>query len=259
MKKLISLFLLCSCMLFLSLPVFAEGRDQQILFSGDYGYILLPDGSAEIIQHSGGHESEMIPPELDGHTVTTIGDYAFENGKGIKSISIPDTIISLGANPFAFCPDLVSIWISPEHPTLTVKDGVLIDKTDHRLICFPAELFTNFYTVPSEVEIIGERAFFNSQHLVTITIPENVKRIAESAFSVCVYLEKVTLLGGVEEIGDYAFHLCERLQSVTLSDSVTKIGRYAFLGCTKLKDLTIPEHTKDIGEGAFLQVPNQGG
>ena len=59
MKKLISLFLLCSCMLFLSLPVFAEGRDQQILLSGEYGYILLPDGSAEIIQHSGGYESVM--------------------------------------------------------------------------------------------------------------------------------------------------------------------------------------------------------
>ena len=192
------------------------------------------------------------------NSVTSIGDGAFYSCTGLTSITIPDSIVTVGINPFASCNDLENLIVSEQHSTLAVVDGVLFSKPDARLVCFPAELFTNFYTVPAGTKEIGERAFFNSKHLVTVTIPESVSRIGESAFSVCPYLEKAILSDGVAEIGDYAFHLCENLQSVKLPGSVTAIGRYAFLGCYQLTDLTIPKNPA-VGEGAFLQVPLQSG
>ncbi|MBQ3372618.1 MAG: leucine-rich repeat domain-containing protein [Oscillospiraceae bacterium] len=245
----------CLLLLLLPSPVSAETPSEEIRSFGGYDYILLEDGTAKILRHSGGEKELGIPSVLDGYTVTALGDGAFQNAGSIESITIPDSVVDLGINPFSSCSRLKEIFVSPAHPTLVVEEGVLFSKPDSRLVCFPVELFTNYYTVPGWVREIGSRAFFNSEHLVSITIPESVKLIGESAFSVCSYLEKVNILGGVTKIGDYAFHLCERLLSVKLADSVTEIGRYAFLGCRKLNDLTIPQSVTDIGEGAFLQVP----
>ena len=256
MRRLISAFLFCALLLFPAgmLPA-AQADDAAVFTSGEYSCTLLPDGSAEIVKVTAHRESVELPSSLEGYTISAIGDCAFENGKGIKSITIPDSIQTVGINPFSSCSTLEKIFVSPTHPTLAVVDGVLFSKPDSRLVCFPVELFTNYYTVPDGIREIGSRAFFNSEHLVSITIPESVKLIGESAFSVCSYLENVNILGGVTKIGDYAFHLCERLLSVKLADSVTEIGRYAFLGCRKLNDLTVPQSVTDIGEGAFLQVP----
>ena len=254
-RKWLSGILACLLLLLLTSPVLAETTSQEVRSSGGYDYILLEDGTAKIIRHSGGEKELVIPSVLDGYPVTAIGDCAFENAGSIESITIPNSVVELGINPFSSCRRLKEILVSPAHSTLTVEEGVLFSKPDSRLVCFPVELFTNFYTVPGWVREIGSRAFFNSKHLVSITIPDSVKLIGESAFSVCSYLEKVEILGGVSKIGDYAFHLCERLKSVKLADSVTEIGRYAFLGCRKLNDLIIPQSVTDIGEGAFLQVP----
>ena len=257
MRRLISAFLFCALLLFPVVAVTSVWADDAAIFtSGEYSCRLLQDGSAEIVKVTGhGEKTLELPSSLEGYTISAIGDCAFENGKGIESITIPDSILTVGINPFSSCSTLEKIFVSPTHPTLTVVDGVLISKPDSRLVCFPAELFTNYYIVPDGIREIGSRAFFNSAHLVAITIPESVNRISESAFSICSYLEKVTVLGGVMEIGPYAFHLCENLKSVQLSDSVTDLGRYAFLGCRKLNDLTIPQSVTNIGEGAFLQVP----
>ena len=227
----------CLLLLLMTTPILAETSSQEIRSGSGYDYILLDDGTAKIIRHNGGEKELTIPSVLDGYSVTALGDCAFQNAGSIESITIPDSVVELGVNPFSSCSRLKEILVSPAH------------------VCFPVELFTNYYTVPGWVREIGSRAFFNSEHLVSITIPESVKLIGESAFSVCSYLEKVTILGGVTKIGDYAFHLCERLLSVKLADSVTEIGRYAFLGCRKLNDLEVPQSATNIGEGAFLQVP----
>lgn len=259
MKKQILTLLLCVVFL---LPtsgfseVFAD--DASVFQCENFSYALRQDGSAEIVK-AVGSEALVIPSSLDGHPVVAIRSGAFENGRGIQSISLPDSILELEGNPFSSCSTLEKLLVSPEHSTLAVVDGVLFSKADKRLVCFPAELFTNFYTVPDGTEEIGEKAFFNSKHLVSVTVPGSVSRIGESAFSACPYLETAVLSGGVEEIGDYAFHLCENLRRVTVPDSVTVSGRFAFLGCYKLTDLTLPKNIPAIGEGAFLQVPLQQG
>ena len=45
--------------------------------SGDYAYIVLKDGTAEITKYTGTAEALTIPDALDGYPVTSIGDRAF--------------------------------------------------------------------------------------------------------------------------------------------------------------------------------------
>ena len=46
------------------------------------------------------------------YTVTAIASSAFENNKGLTSVSIPSTIISIGASAFAGCTNLKSITVN---------------------------------------------------------------------------------------------------------------------------------------------------
>ena len=69
--------------------------------------------------------------------VKSIGIDAFYNNMNLISLTIPDSVTSIHANPFRYCGNLSSIIISPDHPTLTVIDGALISKLDSRLVWYP--------------------------------------------------------------------------------------------------------------------------
>ena len=75
MKKMLAC-LLCALLL---LPPFAQAEAPETFYSEDfqYQYILLEDGTAEITEYSGGAKSLTVPAEIDGHSVTGIGDEAF--------------------------------------------------------------------------------------------------------------------------------------------------------------------------------------
>lgn len=47
-------------------------------------------------------ESLTIPESIEGHTVTAIADYAFNNRSFLKEIILPETITSIGLYAFAF-------------------------------------------------------------------------------------------------------------------------------------------------------------
>ena len=74
--------------------------------SGDYTYILLPDGTAEITKYSGKAEALDIPTSLDGHTVTGIGGQAFNGCYALNEIIVPDSVTSIGRNTFIGCSSL---------------------------------------------------------------------------------------------------------------------------------------------------------
>ena len=80
-RKRFSAFLLASALLlvFLTNVVFADGgkKKQTILTSGDYQYVLLEDGSAELLYCLSDDAEIVIPDTLDGHRVTSIDTISF--------------------------------------------------------------------------------------------------------------------------------------------------------------------------------------
>ena len=136
-----------------------------------------------------------VPATLGGYPVTSIGNYAFFDCSGLTSITIPDSVTSIGYSAFSGfsgCSGLTSI------------------------------------TIPDCVTSIGYSAFSGCSGLTSITIPDSVTSIGYSAFSGCSGLTSITIPGGVTSIGDYAFSRCSGLTSVAIPDSVTSIGWNAF-------------------------------
>lgn len=118
-------------------------------------------------------------------SITSIGEEAFHSCSSLASITIPDGVSTLGANPFVLCGQLTSIKVSPEHPTLATIDGVLFDKAEKKLVCYPCAYTAEQYVIPQGIRCIGDGAFYHCKSLNDITIPDSITFISRDAFMDC--------------------------------------------------------------------------
>ena len=139
------------------------GEDESV-----YTYNALDDGTIEITGYSGSAENIVIPAQIDGKSVTRIGNNAFEKSSA-KEIVIPDSVTEIGSQAFSGCGKLTSVLI------------------------------------PNSVTMIRDRAFFDCNSLASITIPDSVTDIELQAFCNCTSLKEVTIPASVTYIGDEAF------------------------------------------------------
>lgn len=245
---------------------------------GEYRFVLLEDGTAQITGYNGSDEKLVIPSKLNDYTVSSIGerafygctslssvtieegvavisDFAFESCSDLIDISIPDSVWSVGRNPFVDCEQLRYIVVSYKHPTLSVLSGVLFSKMDMRLICYPGAYQMACYPVPMGTKIIGDLAFYGCRNLKEILIPESVLEIGQSAFESCSALEKVVLPAGLRAVAPRTFAWCSSLKEIVLPETVADVGAEAFLFCRNLMRVTLPDDVQSIGEDAFTWCP----
>ena len=245
-------------------------------------YILSTSGDhAEVIDYTGSSSRVIIAEEYEGGPVRKIAANAFTD-KYITSVSIPDSVTSIGDRAFYKCYSLTSVVI-PDSVTsigdeafyrcsgliekidgVSYVDNCVIDfdnslavvtlKDGARIICdsvFSDSSKLRSITIPDSVTSIGDRAFYNCYSLTSVVIPDSVTSIGDYAFSNCTSLASVVIPDSVTSIGDRAFYNCYSLTSVVIPDSVTSIGDYAFSNCTSLASVEIPDSVTSIGDYAF--------
>ena len=171
-------------------------------------------------------------------SVTSIGEFAFADCDSLTSLSIPNSVTSIGEAAFIYCDSLTSISI----PNSVTSIG------DFSFYCCSS---LESVSLPNSVTSIGEYAFASCDSLTSLSIPNSVTSIGEYAFYWCSSLTSITIGNSVTSIGECAFHSCTSLKSITIPDSVTSIGRFAFGGCTSLTSVSLPNSVTSIGSGAF--------
>lgn len=183
------------------------------------------------------------------YTVTSIADQAFFYS-GIRSLTIPNTVLSIGEFAFCWCTSLSEV---------------------------------NF---GESVETIGENAFNTCSSLKTISLPNSLKKLGEGVFSACKLLTTVSLPASVVEIGINIFGESPNLSEInvaegntvyasadgvlfkadfseliqypcgnarteyTVPEGVKTIDAFAIGNCANLKKLTLASTVKTLEEGA---------
>ena len=233
----------------------------------------------------------VIPEEVTYESrkwkVTSIGWKAF-CGCRVTSVTIPNSVTTIGVSAFEYCSELTSVTIG--NSVKNIRDNAFYNCSSLTTL-----------TIPDSVVNIGEKAFSDCRGLTSITIGSRVTRIEKDAFFGCRALTslhisdlrawfRITFLNGssnplsyahhlflngeevkdlvipnsVISIKDYAFEDCHSLTSVTIPDNVTTIGKWAFLNCSSLNSVTIPSSVTVIRESTFygcsglttLTIPN---
>ena len=172
------------------------------------------------------------------NSVTSIGGDAFSGCSSLTSVTIPNSVTSIGTYAFQGCSSLSSVTI-PNNVT-SIEAGA-----------FSGCSSLTSVTIPNSVTSIGDWAFRSCTALTSVTIPNSVTSIGSYAFYGCSSLTSVTIGESVSEIGNSAFENCTSLTSITIGESVSKIGYSAFSGCSSLTSITIPNSIRSIGDWAF--------
>jgi hypothetical protein len=178
------------------------------------------NGTITVTGYSGSCGTVIIPTNINGYTVTTIGDGAFYGNTVVVNVTIPVGVTSIGylafgADAWAPIPSLSRI------------------------------------TLPSSLTTIGEGAFAGCRNLGSVSIPGSVKNFGTDAFEDCLALTDVRIAEGVPYIGHYAFEYCSSLTNVAIPSSVRNIGLGAFAYCSALTEIVIPKGVNTIEQWAF--------
>ena len=263
MKKTITLLL--SLFLILSGLNAGLADSGQAGNSNGYTYTVLEDGSACITRCSLGGDL-TIPDQLDGHPVTMIGERSFDRNQklekltipegvtaigsqafywcgNLKEVSIPYSLDTMGVNPFDMCSSLTTFNIPKDHPVFEVKSGVLFNKAEKTLICYPQTRKGSSYSVPNGTLHIGDSAFCTgNEFLKSVSFPNSLLTIGENAFHSCFYLKgALKLPAKLQSVGKGAFALCDHLSTLSIPETLTEIGEMAFMGC-EIKKITLAKN-----------------
>ena len=122
-----------------------------------------------------------------------------------------------------------------------------LNKTTYATYYLPIKLKTITIT---DCEYIPYGAFYACD-FTNITLPNNLMVIGDSAFYNCRSLESMIIPYGVISIRGSAFYNCENLASIIIPDSVTSIGGHAFWNCSSLSNVTLPTGITNIEAGTF--------
>ena len=197
------------------------------------------------------YESESLVSVTIPNSVTSIGNFAFTGCESLANITIPYGVSNIDSSAFDYCTTLTSINVDNANINYCSENGVLFNKSKTVLIRYPAGKQGNIYSVPNSVTDIGYGAFYSCINLADINIPNSVTNIDSFAFYKCKSLKNATLPDRLAAIGGYMFYDCENLTSVTIPNSITSIGSYAFWGCKSLTSIQLPNDIMTIREGAF--------
>ncbi len=187
-----------------------------------------------------GGRNSFIP---DG--ITSIGGGAFSYNKGLTSITIPESVTSIG-------------WTAFEETGLT-SVAIPESVTSIGSFAFTGTDITSV-SIPKSVTYIGQGAFSRCQNLTSVQVEEgnpvydsrgNCNAIIETASNTLIEgWEFSSIPNSITSLGEGAFSGCYDMKSFNIPSSVTRIGSEAFWGCG-LTSVSIPESVTSIGTYAF--------
>lgn len=155
---------------------------------------------------------------------TTLADEAFKGCYNLQSLVLPQNLTNISYMAVADCKNLQSINI-PASVT-EISQSAFENCRSLKTITFGGQASSapGHHNAPvssnSQLQTIGNWAFYNCHELQNLTIPEGVTYIGDGAFYGCTYLEDLTLPASVQSIGDNTFALCAKLQKIVVNAPV---------------------------------------
>jgi hypothetical protein len=190
-------------------------------YASETGVLFNKNKTTLICYPAGKSENNYIIP----NSVTSIEDNAIAACVSLTSITVPESVITIGFN-FSYCLALTSINVNSENPNYSSATGVLFNKNKTTLICYPTGKPENDYIIPNGVTSIKELAFYYCTALTSVTIPESVTNIESWVFRSCTALSSITNLNPVPISIELDVFVDVNINDCTLKVPVNSVSDY---------------------------------
>lgn len=253
---------------------------------GDF-WVLGEEDTVQVVSYFGPEGAVSIPRTLGNRTVIGISERAFLNNSRLTSVSVPDTVQTIGAWAFAYCQhltsvslpasvnqigreafigstNLVEINVERDNMAYASADGVLFDQAQTRLVCFPAGKGGR-YSIPVSVISIDSSAFYWCRALKEVWIPNEVSSIGPWAFAECRGLRSIKLPDHLGVLDYGTLYGCDQLATIFIPARVQTIGPQALASCSRLASIEVapdnPSYSSVMGllmdkdQSTLIQVP----
>ena len=197
-------------------------------------------------------ETVLLPPNLE--TIESGAFYA-HNGlsglTGLKSITIPASVTSIGAYAFADCTSLETVIFEEGSPITELGVVELLDgQGGWGTGIFAGTTSLKNITLPKNLTTIGIKCFDNSG-IAEIDLPSSVTHVADYAFRNCTNLVDADLSANLVYLGNEAYSGCSSLEKADLNFGLEYLGNMAFAHCVSLKRAYIPATVTSIVGNPF--------
>ncbi len=218
-----------------------------VAYLGEEEFVTLPNdiyGESYTIYRMVGAENVIIPNTFD--TIDDDAFYSLYSVSPLKSITIPEGVISIGNRAFYGCSALTSIII-PDSIT-TIGNKAFYNCTS-----------LNGIRIGNGLSLIGDYAFSNCNALISIA-DDNKSFVANNGviydknktkiIYISDYVEEVVIPATVTSL---SFYKNKTIQKISFEDgsSITNIDRFMFSECTNLKSIAIPASVTSFDDNAF--------
>lgn len=222
-----------------------------IIWNADSCVLIHPEGTFSVY----GSDVSFI---YFGEHVRYLPDCIF-GGSQISSISLPESLVSIGCYSFAWSERLSSVTI-PENVTYIGHNSFcgcgLISAFFNAKHCYNAQaMFNNCgnletLTFGDSVRIVPKWIcddFLNIPSITTVNFGISIDTIAYGAFLKCANISSITLPSSLKYIDDWAFYDCSGLTTVNMT-SITNppsLGWEPFKGNATERKFLIPCESYD--------------
>ena len=206
----------------------------------------VEDGNAVITGYEGEANGDLvIPEEIDGYKVTSIGRTAFMDCREFTgNLILPSNLTNIEAFAFEYCWELTG---SLELPSGLTSIGAHAFRGCSK--------FTGNLELPNSLAKIGASAFEDCTGFTgSLKLPDNLTCIEASAFDNCTgFTGTLELPNDLTHIESSAFFGCLGFTgTLKLPNSLTKIGEFAFYHCSGFTGtLELPNSLTKIERAAF--------
>ncbi|MBQ3378799.1 MAG: leucine-rich repeat protein [Clostridia bacterium] len=253
------------------LSVWGEGAMPDYLLSA-YG---MPWAGYILSQRTGKWLTIIKSIEVSG--LTHIGDYAFSHCLAASSVTLSDSVVSIGAYAFENC----GTSYYTDNFDMTLPDSVVSIENRAFTLCglksvyipasvrfigggaFQATAMTDFEVDPDNTAFAAVDGVLFTKDMTTLveypqgksdtsyTVPSTVTEISEQAFYNSLNLTDISLPDSLKTIDASAFRYCRGLTHINIPNNVESIGDSAFQDCSSLTVIDLGSGVKRMGINVF--------
>ncbi len=153
---------------------------------------------------------EKIKNAVIDEGVTGIGAYAFYDCRQLVAVSLPETLLQIGEDAFAYCVALSAL------------------------------------SLPNGITAIAKEAFYNCSGLEEVDLPNTLESLGRAVFGSCAHIKSIRIPGSVSVVPAYCVTDCIGLETVIMENGVGTIEESAFCNSKSLKTISIPASVTNI-------------